>query len=178
MKRKKARYEKTVLFLIVVIVIITISFLYIFSIYVQPDLVPIPELSTEGFTEVLIGLNTTDDMGYIYLEGGCYELSMIINKAQAESIEGGIMGIIQTRPNTHDLVKDMLKNLKANILMIKIVELKDDAYHARLILRKDNLILSLDSRPSDAIAIAARTEYTIPIYVNESLLKSYGSKIC
>ena len=164
--------------LIAAIVIVTIAFFYIFSTYVQPALVPIPELSTDGYTEVLTGLNTTDDRGFIYLEGDCYELSMVISKTQADSIEDGIMGIIRERPNTHDLVKDMLKNLDANILMIKIVELEDEAYHARLVLRKDNLVLSLDSRPSDALAIAARTEYMVPIYVNETLLKSYGSKVC
>jgi len=143
-----------------------------------PEVSTVPELSTVGYTEVLIGLNITDDMGIVYLDGDCYELSMVISKAQAVSIEDGINRILRARPNTHDLMKDMLKNLDTNILMIKVVELKEGTYHARLVLRKDNLVLSLDSRPSDALAIAARTDYSIPVYVESSLLESFGKKIC
>ena len=181
-KKKKARHEKTVLLLVLTIVLaialIAIAVYYMFNTYVQPVLVSIPGLSTLGYTEVAMGLNITDDMGIVYFDGDCYELSMVISKAQAVSIEDGINGIIRARPNTHDLMKDMLKNLDAEVLMIKVIELKDGTYYANLVLKRENLILSLDSRPSDALAIASRTEYTVPVYVKSSLLKSFGEKIC
>lgn len=187
-KKKKTKYEKSVLLLVLAVVVgvivVAIAIYYTFITYVQPALQSLPEVSTVpelsivGYTEVVIGLNITDDRGIVYLDGDCYELSMVISKAQAVSIEDGINGIIRARPNTHDLMKDMLKNLDANILMIKVVELKNGTYHARFVLRKDNLVLSLDSRPSDALAIAARTDYTIPVYVESSLLESFGREIC
>jgi len=68
--------------------------------------------------------------------------------------------------------------LDAKVLMVKITELKDNTFFAKLFLVKGNLILSLDSRPSDAIAIAARADYKVPIYVNENLLENVGEKIC
>lgn len=153
-------------------------FYFLFKNFLFPRIISIPQLSIEGYTEVIIGLNVTENRGIVSLVGNCYELSMIISRDQAISLENGINRIIGQRPNTHDLIKDMLKNLDAKILMIKIIELKDNAYHARLLLRKDNLILSLDSRPSDALAIAARTEYNVPVYVKDDLLENFGRKFC
>ncbi len=123
-------------------------------------------------------MEVREDDGLLVFSDDCYELSMIIAKDQAISISNGITGIIDYRPNTHDLVEDVLDNLGIKILMIKITEIKDSTYFAKFILRKDNLVLSLDSRPSDAIAIAARVPYIVDIYVNEELLKTFGEKIC
>jgi bifunctional DNase/RNase len=60
--------------------------------------------------------------------------------------------------------------------MVKITEVKNNTFFGKLILRQNGKILSLDSRPSDATAIAVRTNS--PIYVKTELLKEFGKKIC
>jgi len=179
-KRKRAKHKKIILPLVLVVAIVVAAFMFyfLFKDFLLPAVISIPQLSIQGYTEVVIGLNVTEDRGIVSLAGNCYELSMIISRYQAISLENGINRIIGQRPNTHDLIKDMLKNLDAKILMIKIEELKDGTYYARVLLRKDNLILSLDSRPSDALAIAARVEYSVPVYVKNDLLENFGEKIC
>jgi len=136
----------------------------------------LPDLSTKGYTEVALEVDT--DTGTIKLGGGCYQLSATVERSQAESIQNGIDGVVGPRPNSHDLFNDMLKVLEIKILMIKITELNDGAYQSNMIMRHDNTFMNLEARPSDAIAIAARTDYIVPMYVNETLLKEMGEKIC
>jgi len=176
-KSKLLEYRKIILPLVLLLVIVALASYILLKDFLFPSIISVPELSTQGYTEVAIGINITDERGIVSLAGNCYELSMVVDRSQAISIESGINRIIGQRPNTHDLIKDMLKNLNANILMIKITEMKEGTYYSRIILRKGNLILSLDSRPSDALAIAARTEYEVPVYVKDTLLKT-GMKIC
>lgn len=181
MKRKRKsdiKNRKISLPLLLILVIAVLASYIFLKDFLFPSITFIPELSTQGYTEVVIGINTTEDRGIVSLAGNCYELSVVIDRSQAVSIENGINGVIGQRPSTHDLIKDMLKSLDAKILMIKITEMKDGTYYSRIILRKGNLVLSLDSRPSDALAIAARTEYEVPVYVNDNLLRTVGTKIC
>jgi bifunctional DNase/RNase len=60
--------------------------------------------------------------------------------------------------------------------MVKVTELKGNSFYSKLILRQGNTILSLDARPSDAIAIALRANSSI--YVNSTLLREVGKKVC
>ncbi len=144
--------------------------------FLVPNLLFLPEISTYGFVRTDLTLENRENDGIVTLSKGCYQIEIIIDKTQATSIENGINNIINFRPGTHDLIKDMLNGLDAEVVMTKITEMRNGTYYAKLILRKDNLVLSLDSRPSDAIAISVRT--ATPIYLNENLLKSAGIKIC
>jgi bifunctional DNase/RNase len=144
--------------------------------FLVPNLLFLPEISTYGFVRADLVLENRENDGIITLSNGCYQVEIIIDKTQATSIENGINNVINFRPGTHDLMKDMLNGLDIEVIMIKIIEMRNGTYYAKLILRKDNLILSLDSRPSDAIAIAVRT--VTPIYVSEDLLKTAGKKLC
>lgn len=175
-KRKIARRKKILPLVFLAFVALLVIYFLIRSI--QPNIFLLPELSTAGFTEVGVAVNITDDRGVVYLANQCYELSAVVERSQAVSISNGLNKIVGPRPNTHDLFNDMLKNLKIKVLMVKIVDLRESAYIGRLVLKQGNLILSLDSRPSDAIAVAARTDYMVPIYINETLLKAVGKKIC
>jgi len=177
-KRKKKMKISPFIFFAIIFVVLILVFYLVFQSLLFPSILTIPELSTLGYTEVIVGINVTDEMGIVYLTGDCYEISMVIDRAQGISIENGINRIIGSRPNTHDLLKDLLKGLDVEVLMIKVTELKNNTFFARLILRKGNFILSLDSRPSDTLATAARTDYAVPIYVNETMLKSIGRKVC
>lgn len=172
-KRKKyLKYKKT--FLAIVVSMFFILGFY----YFVPNSFFIPDLSTHGFVNVVVEVEIREGDGLIKFSDDCYQISMIISKDQALSIQNGISGVISYRPNAHDLIKDTLDGLGVKILMVKITELKDNTYFAKLILKKGNLILSLDSRPSDAVAIAARVGYLVDIYVKEILLKTVGEKIC
>jgi hypothetical protein len=112
----------------------------------------------------------------ISLNTKCYNLSATVEPLQAVSIQNGIDGRVEARPNAHDVMKDIFDSLKIEILMVKVTEQKESAYFSKFVLRQGNMILNLDARPSDAIAVALRAK--APIYVNETLLKQYGEYVC
>jgi bifunctional DNase/RNase len=141
-----------------------------------PEVLNLPELSTQGYVEVQPDAAIVEGQGVVILTGECYQLIANTELSQAESIANGIAGRIDFRPNTHDLMKDALNNLGIEVVMVKIVELRNNTYHGRVILRQGDRIASLDSRPSDGIALAVRTNSSI--YVKEDLLRAQGKYIC
>ena len=74
------------------------------------------------------------------------------------------------RPMTHDLIKTLLFGLNTALRKVVVSELKDDTFYAVIWLDRDGELISVDSRPSDALALALRLD--CPIYVDESVLKS------
>jgi len=82
----------------------------------------------------------------------------------------GIEKIAAPRPTTHDLARNMIRNLNAELERVVITELKDDTFFAVLWLRQDGQPVTIDARPSDAIALALRAD--CPIYVSEQVLQS------
>ena len=71
---------------------------------------------------------------------------------------------------THDLIKILLHGMDARVDRIVVSDLKDDTFFAVIWLEKDGQLISVDSRPSDALAIALRTDS--PIFVDEAVLKN------
>jgi len=71
---------------------------------------------------------------------------------------------------THDLIKSLLLGLNTGMKKVVVSELKDDTFYAVIWLERDGEIISVDSRPSDALALALRLD--CPIYVEEAVLKS------
>ncbi|MEM7821556.1 MAG: DUF151 domain-containing protein [Candidatus Aenigmatarchaeota archaeon] len=177
MARKNLKKNRRMIVIFSILLVAAI-FYVLFRNFLFPEIIEIKELSTIGFVEVGVSVNVSETEGIISLSDGCREIYMSIDTSQAISIENGMNRIIKIRPNTHDLMNDLLEGFGIKVLMVKIVEMRDNTYFSKLILRKGNVILSLDSRPSDAIAIAARTSYMVPIYVKEDLLEEYGKKIC
>lgn len=177
-KDKSQKYKISCVVLLAVIVVLVVYIMYPSPFVQILATVSLPELSTNGFTEVKLSVQVKDDYGVVLLGNDCYVVSAEVEKSQAVSIQNGIDGKVGPRPNTHDLFNDLLKNLDIKVLMIKITKIEDNSYHSQFILRQGNTILNFDARPSDAIAIAARTDYLVPIYMNETLLKTVGEKIC
>lgn len=177
-KQKKVllSYKNLSIFLLIVIFVLAAYILFQKPLDQNLATVVLPELSAAGYTEVALAVDT--DTGLIKLGGNCYQVSATVEQSQAQSIQDGIDKVVGPRPNIHDLFNDLLKALDIKILMIKVNELKDGAYHSSFILRQGNTILNLDARPSDAIAVAVRTDYIVPMYFNETLLKAMGEKIC
>ncbi len=83
---------------------------------------------------------------------------MSTTRQQTYSIASGMEDIEAERPTTHDLMRDIFDLYDIRVLMVKIDNCKDQLYQARLLLQQGNKILNLDSRPSDAIAVAVRSE--------------------
>jgi hypothetical protein len=96
-------------------------------------------------------------------------LPIWIGFMEASSIAMELEKTPRLRPITHDLVRNLLEKLKFIVTKIEVTDLRDDTFYARIYLKRENEEYSLDSRPSDAIAIALRTDS--PIYVNEEVIE-------
>src|SRR5690348_11894897 len=95
-----------------------------------------------------------------------------IAHAEAYAIAVELQGTTSPRPLTHDLLKNVIGELGAKIVSIVISDLIDEIYYARLVLDVAGRHVEIDSRPSDAIALAVRTK--TQIYVEESVLERAG----
>ena len=91
-----------------------------------------------------------------------------IFEANAIAIE--IEKMAAPRPMTHDLTRNIIRHLNARLERVVITELKDDTFLAVLWLRQGDEPLTIDARPSDAIALALRSD--CPIYVSENVMQS------
>ncbi len=89
---------------------------------------------------------------------------------EAHAIAIEIEKLTVPRPMTHDLTKNLIRDLNASLERIVITEIKDDTFHAVLWLRQGNETITVDSRPSDAIALALRVD--CPIYVSEHVMQT------
>jgi len=123
----------------------------------------------------ILGLSTSPSTGGAYalllkeLDGN-RRLPIIIGSYEAHAIALEIEGIKPPRPLTHDLLKNLIDNLGATVLEVFIDELRDNTFFAKIVVEVSALTNEIDSRPSDAIALAVRTKS--PIYVAENVMKS------
>jgi bifunctional DNase/RNase len=105
------------------------------------------------------------------MDGNRY-LPIWIGPFEADSITIELQGVPMARPLTHDLMRSMLEELNVGVTYIFINDLRDDTFFARIILDVDNAPREIDSRPSDAIALAVRMH--APIFVAESVMDQAG----
>ncbi len=89
---------------------------------------------------------------------------------EANAIALEIEKVTTPRPMTHDLIKNLLVGLETQVHKVVVTELRDDTFYALIWLERDGQVISIDSRPSDALALALRTDS--PIYVEEDVLKN------
>ena len=97
-------------------------------------------------------------------------LPIWIGPYESESISIALQEIEISRPQTHDLVKNAIYGLGGNIDRIIINELKDDIFYGIIEISQGKKKLSLDTRPSDALALAVRTH--VPIFISEDIMAS------
>ena len=117
-------------------------------------------------------INEINDQQIIYLKevNGQRQFPIVIGLFEATSIDRRARQLKPPRPQTHDLVVNVVEALGAELDSVIITELKDQTYFARLRLRVNGEVVDVDSRPSDAIAIAVTMDPPLPIYVEESVL--------
>lgn len=96
-------------------------------------------------------------------------LPIWIGQAEASAIALEQQGVEPSRPLTHDLIRDLITTLGQKLREVRIVDLKEGTFFAELVFASG---VTLSSRPSDAVAIALRSE--APIYVEESVLAEAG----
>ena len=102
--------------------------------------------------------------------GGDTILPIWVGIYEANAIALEIEKVSTPRPMTHDLIKNVLTGLETGVQKVVVSELKDDTFYAVIWLEKGGELISIDSRPSDALALALRLD--CPIYVEEQVLKS------
>jgi bifunctional DNase/RNase len=95
--------------------------------------------------------------------------SIMIGIFEATSIDRRVKHLPSPRPLTHDLVATVIENLGGELRDIYISELRDHTYYAKLRIRMNGEMVEVDSRPSDAIALAVTA--SVPIYVAEDVLE-------
>jgi len=121
----------------------------------------------------ILGLSSSPSTGGAYaillkeLDGN-RRLPIIIGAFEAQAIALEIEGIKPPRPLTHDLLKQITENLGAAVLEVIVDELRENTFYAKVILEVAGLSQEVDARPSDAIALAVRTQ--APIYVANSVM--------
>lgn len=121
-----------------------------------------------------IAMEVEGEQGVVILkdiEGGRV-LPIWIGMLEATSIALEMEGIKPARPLTHDLIKSMLECVKAEVCMVIIHDLRDKTFFGQIILKWQDNTLEIDSRPSDAIALALRTN--APIFVSERVIEEAG----
>ena len=96
-------------------------------------------------------------------------MPIVIGPVEAMAILMNMQGITPNRPLTHNLLKNLLDLLGAEVEQIIITNIKDNVYYANLYIKHDKYTFEVDSRPSDAIAIALA--YNAPIYMNLKLIE-------
>jgi len=99
-------------------------------------------------------------------------LPIWIGPAEADAIAVSLQGVTVPRPLTHDLLRMVIDALGAKVNSIIVCDLKNDTFYAKVILNVNGAQLEIDSRPSDALALAVRTE--APIYAEETVLDKAG----
>ncbi len=95
-------------------------------------------------------------------------LPIWIDLLEATAIVSEIEGLKYSRPMTHDLLKSIIDKTGSKVNGVEICDLRDNTYYALVHLTHRDKALSIDSRPSDAIALALRSE--APIFVSEELM--------
>jgi bifunctional DNase/RNase len=122
-------------------------------------------------TVVSLGLDKTSSTPVVILKEKSGErlLPIWIGPGEASAIAMELAGIHFARPLTHDLFTAVVRGLGSSLVRVLITKVIDNTYYASLVFRRNGEFISIDSRPSDSIALALRAE--APIFADESLLE-------
>ena len=99
-------------------------------------------------------------------------LAIVIGGPEADAIAIKLQDRDAPRPLTHDLIKNIIENVGAQVVRITVSSLVDQVYYASIVIKSNGSEMDIDSRPSDAIALAVRTG--VPILVSEEVLEAAG----
>ncbi len=118
-----------------------------------------------------IVITETSDHQVIVLKEleGKRSFPIIIGLNEAWAIDRAVKGISTPRPLTHDLITKIIESLNADVERVIISDLRNNTFYAKIVLRQDENIVEIDSRPSDAVALAMQKN--TPIFVASKVLE-------
>lgn len=102
-------------------------------------------------------------------EAGLRRLMIVVGAPEAQSIAFRLQNVLPPRPLTHDLFKPMLDSFYIQLQEVIIHEFTDGVFHSKLVMRQGEHVVEIDSRTSDAVAIAIRND--APIYTTEAIMQ-------
>lgn len=137
-------------------------------------------MAGEDLSKVLmeiLGLSTSPSSGGAYAlilseAEGNQRLPIIIGSFEAQAIALELENIKPPRPMTHDLLKNFVLSFETEVKHVYINDLAEGTFYAQIVYERENQLIELDARPSDAIALAVR--FKVPIYVNSEVLEEAG----
>ena len=123
-----------------------------------------------------LGMDSSNQSYVLVLQekGGTRMLPIWIGQAEAHSIVVHIHGVKHERPFTHDLCKSLIQAMGGRLRRVQITRVENSTYYGELHIERAGAVVQVDSRPSDAIAIAIRAD--APIFAAESLLVEPGEE--
>jgi hypothetical protein len=126
---------------------------------------------------VRIIISEINDQQVIFLRevDGERSFPILIGLFEATSIDRRVKGEIPQRPLTHDLLKNAIEQLGGVAQDVVINNLQEHTYFALIRVKKDGELIEIDSRPSDAIALAVHYQPFLPIYVEDTVLEEVAS---
>ena len=142
----------------------------------EPSQVPSPKATGPQEAEVIgVVLDQRTHQPVVVLQGkrDKRQFAMAIGIAEANGIAFPLQGVTPPRPLTHDLFLTLFGRLKVSLTRVVITDFKDDIYYAVVYLTANGTDMTLDSRPSDAIALAIRAK--VPILVEDRVFDKSGT---
>lgn len=124
------------------------------------------------FSELRLDETGADQIIILREKNGGRVMPILIGYYEAQSIHLALNEIQIQRPLTHDLSVNIIRALNAKIQKVVVNDLRDSTFYARIYFETQNGVIDVDSRPSDAIALAVRTE--APIFVEKEVLDQVG----
>jgi len=119
-----------------------------------------------------ISLSNMGFVVFLKTENDNRTLPIFIGATEAQAIAFVLEKVQPPRPLTHDLIKNLMDNLECRIKRVEISDLRDNTFYAKLFLEWNGMETELDSRPSDALALALR--FSAPIYVADEVMEAAG----
>jgi bifunctional DNase/RNase len=123
-------------------------------------------------SRIIISDNNEQQIIYLREVDGDRTFPIVIGIFEATSIDRRIRGQTTPRPLTHDLLTSAIEHLGGELQDIYISELRDHTYFAKLRIKHEGELVEVDSRPSDAIAVAVTVD--VPIFVSEEVIDEAG----
>jgi hypothetical protein len=118
-------------------------------------------------------ISDVNDQQVVYLREieGQRAFPILIGIFEAASINRHVKGEESQRPLTHDLLRNTIEQLGGELQDVVVNNLQDHTYYALIRVKRDGELIEIDSRPSDAIALAVQFKPPLPIYVDDSVLE-------
>ena len=124
-----------------------------------------------SLSRIIISEINAQQVIYLKEVEGDRTFPILIGIFEATSIDRRVKDYRAPRPLTHDLLVNTVEALGAELDSVIISELRDHTYFAKLRIRHEGELIEIDSRPSDAIAVAVTCDPALPIYVSEEVLE-------